>query len=443
MPENDQAQSAKQLAAIAESMESKNRSICKEMRKSRRPLATWGIKSDDDCNRNSKHQKARKKVEKTPFGPDALAPPWRLPVPGNRDEETDIQPLTSHVTLKQPVTERVTRSTGRSPRSSMHPPLPPSASRSSEGGPSTKDKGKERQRDEENEANHNRPDRGPSIKDKGEKRKRDEEEDEDEAYLDRRGLTAQSLVQQAWSQAVREDGAIIVLSSGNHVSAIELLRRFTFRTSSNRLKTVDRQLQPKSKPAGDGDKDQDRNRGSGSGRGYRGRPRGGRGKRKSSTLQDSAGRKGPTDDEPKAIQAANNRDVVHLYLRYGIYDSPVPATFLRSTSIMAHTRGPTPPFTLRGIRTCGPEECMTIVITSEIGHGATGVVHRSTLELDLEVYRRLRSKEVCRGIATTLGYFDDSEDACHALCRCSTLKSRKAICQFLTGSFLSPGFIRV
>ncbi|KAK2467450.1 hypothetical protein APHAL10511_000305 [Amanita phalloides] len=417
--------------------------------------------------------KAKKQNKETLRGPDALAPPWHLPDgPLDSDEETDIQQLTSHATLQQPVTAR------RSLRSSTRHPPPPSAS---EGGPSTKYKGKKRNRDEEDEAFHDRPDRGPSTKDKGKRRKRDEEE-EDKAFLDRHGVIAQYLVQQAWVRAVLVDGTVIVLHSGNH--ELVCIRHRTTQTlyvsdlieppvcanpGYGKLhigiyiaaiqETIDRQLQPKPKPPGDGgsdliggDKDQDRNQGSGSGRkdgrGYRGGgSKGGRELRKSSRLRGSAGRRGPTDDEQlaieKAIHVANKRDVVFLYLQYGIYDSPVPASFLRSApSIIARTRCPTPPFSPRVIRTCGPEECLIIVLTSEIGRGATGVVHRGTLKLDLksvtmaldvvvklafdteqrdaleseyEIYRHLRSKGVRQGIATTLGIFDDSEGAACAL----------------------------
>lgn len=143
------------------------------------------------------------------------------------------------------------------------------------------------------------------------------------------------------------------------------------------------------------------------------------------------------------IHIASNCDVIFLYLQYNVYDSPVPASFLRSaTSIMAHTRCPTPPFSPRAIHTYGLEECQTIVLTSEIGHGATGVVLRGTLKPEIwddartldvvvklafdieqraalggehEVYRRLQSKGVHRGITTPLGFFDDSEGSACAL----------------------------
>lgn len=84
---------------------------------------------------------------------------------------------------------------------------------------------------------------------------------------------------------------------------------------------------------------------------------------------------------------------------------------------------------------------MTVVLTSEIGFGSTGVVHRgeltcqqdSTTSLDVavklafnteqqdalrneyKVYRYLRSKGVLRGIPTALGFFDDSEGTTCAL----------------------------
>jgi hypothetical protein len=85
---------------------------------------------------------------------------------------------------------------------------------------------------------------------------------------------------------------------------------------------------------------------------------------------------------------------------------------------------------------------MTIVLTSDIAHGATGVVHRGTLEPDIcegampldvvvklafdsdqrdalrneyEVYRQLRSRGVQQGVTTPLGLFDDFEGAACAL----------------------------
>jgi len=163
--------------------------------------------------------------------------------------------------------------------------------------------------------------------------------------------------------------------------------------------------------------------------------------------------KGPTDDEmsmkgsshnkvEETIHRASNRDVILLYLQYDIYDSPIPASFLRSAPIMANPKPPTPPFSprrSRAIHAFGPEDCLDIILTSEIGQGATGKVHRGTLELDramsldvvvklafdrgqqdslrseYEVYRHLRLKGVNGGIVTTLGLFDETEGAACAL----------------------------
>jgi hypothetical protein len=185
------------------------------------------------------------------------------------------------------------------------------------------------------------------------------------------------------------------------------------------------------------------------GPGPRGRPEGERGMAKGGRFQGSATEKGPTDDElavvlnnadlsnpderQSMIYEASNRNVVCMYLRYGVYDSTIPASFLRSAPpIMAYTRYPTP----QTIRCCKPEEYLTIVLTSEIGRGVTGVVHRGTLmpeiwhnaipldvvvklAVDIEqrkalrseydVYRRLMLKEVNQGVTTALGFFDDVE----------------------------------
>jgi hypothetical protein len=142
----------------------------------------------------------------------------------------------------------------------------------------------------------------------------------------------------------------------------------------------------------------------------------------------------PDYEHQKTIRVANNRNVVLLFLRYDIYDSPIPATFLRSAPpIMAGSKFPAPPLLPRDISTYGLDECLPIVLTSEIGDGATGIVHRGTLQLEgyvpldivvklafaneqrhalrdeYEVYCRLRLKGILRGITTVLGFFDDCE----------------------------------
>jgi hypothetical protein len=238
--------------------------------------------------------------------------------------------------------------------------------------------------------------------------------------------------------------------------------------------------QPKSpdgdNPTGGSDDkyDRDDNRGSGSGhKGDQGNTNGrtegsggntGGGVRKSSRFQGGAGGKYPGVDESvtikvclpqprehpdqpdrqqqKTIQATSKRDMLLLYLQYGIYDSPIPASFIRSAPpIMAKAKFP-PSLSPRAIRTYTPNECLSIVLTSEIGMGATGVVYRGTLKLnngdgstqldvavklafdsqqrdmlrtEYETYRRLRSKHVLKGLTTTLGFFDDTEDDLCAL----------------------------
>jgi hypothetical protein len=142
----------------------------------------------------------------------------------------------------------------------------------------------------------------------------------------------------------------------------------------------------------------------------------------------------PDYEHQKTIQVANNRNVILLFLPYDIYGSPIPATFLRSAPpIMAGTKFPTPPLLPRDISTYGLDKCLPIVLTSEIGHGATGIVHRGMLQLEgsvpldtvvklafdkeqphalkdeYEVYHRLRLKGVLRGIMTVLGFSDDCE----------------------------------
>jgi len=185
----------------------------------------------------------------------------------------------------------------------------------------------------------------------------------------------------------------------------------------------------------------------------------GGGVRKSRQFQGGAGRKDPgvdvievclpqshkRPDQPdhkqqKTNQAASKRDMLLLYLQYGIYDSPSTASFIRSAPpFMAK---PAPPLSPRAIHTYTLCECLSIVLTSEIGRGATGVVHRGTLELqngdgsvpldvvvklafdsqqrgmlktEYETYSHLGSKGVFRGLTTTLGFFDDIEEGPCAL----------------------------
>ena len=145
-----------------------------------------------------------------------------------------------------------------------------------------------------------------------------------------------------------------------------------------------------------------------------------------------------SDNHQKAINMASSLDVVNLYLQYGIYDSPVPATFFRSAlSLIVNTKFCPP----RPINTYGQKECLNIILTSEIGIGATGHVLRGTLESEVdcvtpldvvvklafdfaqrdalrseyEFYRLLKSKGVQKGILTPMGFFDDHDNAACAL----------------------------
>jgi hypothetical protein len=128
---------------------------------------------------------------------------------------------------------------------------------------------------------------------------------------------------------------------------------------------------------------------------------------------------------------AGRRDIILLFLQYGIYDSSNPSTFIRS---LPTGQAPNPLPSWETVRSYKLEECLTIVLKSEIGHGATGEVLRGTLEveasegcvsLDVAVklamsseqraalrneyaaYHQLRVKAVTSGITTPLGLFYD------------------------------------
>jgi hypothetical protein len=148
----------------------------------------------------------------------------------------------SSITLQWPITPQIIQSGSRS-GPSRPPSPPPISSRSSSLTPltdeepwsPTKDKGKKRKRGEDEDEDR------PPAKDKRKKRRQDNgddnndtdnDDDEDGAFQDQYDdVSAQSLVQQvmystasqnnadlskAWAQAVRVDGSVIVLHSGNH-----------------------------------------------------------------------------------------------------------------------------------------------------------------------------------------------------------------------------------
>ena len=127
---------------------------------------------------------------------------------------------------------------------------------------------------------------------------------------------------------------------------------------------------------------------------------------------------------------------MHMYLRYDVYDSPVPASFIRSLSLPMPSNCPSSLFSPHN-HTHGPAECMTVVLTSEIGQGATGVAlrgnltpedmegagaldvvvklafddgQRDSLREEYKLYLHLRSEAVQQGITPIIGFFDDDAD---------------------------------
>jgi len=125
-----------------------------------------------------------------------------------------------------------------------------------------------------------------------------------------------------------------------------------------------------------------------------------------------------------------------------MYDSPTPATFLRSAPAITKDRRNSALLYPRDIGSYRAEDCQSVTLTSEIGRGATGVAHRGMLDVEsshgfmtlgvvvklafdreqrdalkneYEIYRLLRSKRIVNGIATVLGLFDDFEGGPSAL----------------------------
>jgi hypothetical protein len=131
-----------------------------------------------------------------------------------------------------------------------------------------------------------------------------------------------------------------------------------------------------------------------------------------------------------------HHNMVLVYLQYGIYDSPVPATFLRNRTGAVLPPPSAPASPCDGDHRC-PREHMALILTSEIGEGATGIVHGATLQVvtsepihfssdvvvklslldeqkvrlhnEFATYRTLHSNGV-KGLSTVLGIFDDVED---------------------------------
>ena len=125
-----------------------------------------------------------------------------------------------------------------------------------------------------------------------------------------------------------------------------------------------------------------------------------------------------------------------MHFQYGIYDSPVPAAFIRAVAPL-----PTPPPSSQRRRGFQAAERLVLVITLEIGTGATGVVHSGTLEVELPgqsvsldvvaklafsdhqkerlahenaIYHYLRSEHIT-GIPTLFGFFNSVDGGPSAL----------------------------
>ncbi|KAF8346672.1 hypothetical protein F5887DRAFT_882970 [Amanita rubescens] len=248
-----------------------------------------------------------------------------------------------------------------------------------------------------------------------------------------RSITLISDFTKAWAQATRVDGSIIVLQSGNHefigirhrttqtLYISDLIKPHACKEPSygrlhvgiyiaGIMDALDRERQRDARPPGGG------NGPSGSGGDKQDGPSGG----------------GPGTAHKMAAKStllASGRNVILLYLQYGIYDSSAPSTFVRS----GPTGHPIPRPSQETVRNYQLEECLTIILKSEIGHGATGQVLRGTLEVEasecasldvavklalgseqcealrdeFKIYQQLRSKGVTTGITTSLGLFDD------------------------------------
>jgi hypothetical protein len=142
------------------------------------------------------------------------------------------------------------------------------------------------------------------------------------------------------------------------------------------------------------------------------------------------------------VEEINKRNRLLIHFQYGIYNSPIPAPFIRAVPVISHVLAtPSAPSSPQRRQVLQATERLLLVVTSEIATGATGVVHGGTLEVELpgqcltlevvskfaftdqqqedlahehSIYRYLISKGVT-GIATPLGLFNSFEDGPSAL----------------------------
>jgi hypothetical protein len=104
------------------------------------------------------------------------------------------------------------------------------------------------------------------------------------------------------------------------------------------------------------------------------------------------------------MQQALSRHILLLHIKYDIYDSIRPAIFYRGCRVNSNNAGlvspPTTPATV-----FPKDERLLLVLTSELGQGATGVVHGGILQVESE--HKISKLE----IAAKLAFNDEQQEA--------------------------------
>ena len=251
--ENDSDEENRQVNL--KEMDPETRQIFDEMRRKGDSLAIWNIKSPTAgfvdvitavrdlgkypwtyCDAPECLEKHDKVVDDVKVGPDALNPPWKLPVslrsPDlqkklfiilqltslDTSEETEIVPLASHSGSSMYPSHINNKGKKRDNDNDDSPAQQRPATRSATKAAyvsefSTKGKGKKLEHEEVATRSTKPPSKRASYKNKGKKRKRDD--DPDYKQKETPFETAKTLVQRVWAQAVRLDATFIVLHSGN------------------------------------------------------------------------------------------------------------------------------------------------------------------------------------------------------------------------------------
>ncbi|KAJ7088898.1 hypothetical protein B0H15DRAFT_288811 [Mycena belliarum] len=152
--------------------------------------------------------------------------------------------------------------------------------------------------------------------------------------------------------------------------------------------------------------------------------------------------RGSDSETEAALSLAGARDLMLLYVRYALYDSQAPASFIRSAPSLLCI-SPDGASTTPGVkRSYREEECISITLINEISPGATGIAHNAVLQVvasdgslfqanvmvkiafmadqqtrmrhEYDIYKRLASFSV-KGIPEVYGLFDDLEGGAIAL----------------------------